>query len=159
MTEQQSPTAPRPRSPLPSPPADGVAPIYESPPAGAGWTRFAGVMMAVIGAFAAIEGLAALFAPTYFVSVNNTVLTIDLTGWGWLHLILGALVLVTGLSLLGSAPSWARWVGAGLVAINMLVQLAWLPAYPIWGIVAIALDVMILFALVATQGDRSDQYR
>ena len=56
----------------------------------------------------------------------------------------------------GNAPSWARSVGVWLVAINMLVQLAWLPAYPIWSIMAIVLDVFVLYALVATWGRRTD---
>lgn len=66
-----------------------------------------------------------------FVTVNGGVLALSLTGWGWPHIILGALVVATGLALLGDAPGWARGVGIGLVAVNMIVQLAWLPAYPI----------------------------
>ena len=66
-------------------------------------------------------------------------------------------MLATGLALLGPAPAWARGVGIGLVAINMIVQLAWLPAYPIWSIILLALDVLVLYALVATWGARTDR--
>ncbi|MDD7938086.1 hypothetical protein PHK61_06605 [Actinomycetospora lutea] len=116
--------------------------------------RFAGVIMVVIGGFGVIEGFVALFAPTYFVTVGGAVLTIDLAAWGWAHIILGALVLATGLALLGNAPGWARVVGIGLVTINMLVQLAWLPAYPIWSIIALVLDVLVIYALVTTWGQQ-----
>ena len=154
MTEQQMRTPAgretQPRS------ANGALPI-EAPGAGMGWVRFGGVMMAVLGGFGVIEGFVALFAPTYFVTVNGAVLAFDLTAWGWLHIIIGALVLVTGLALLGPAPSWARGVGIGLVAVNMIVQLAWLPAYPIWSIILLALDVIVLYALVATWGARTER--
>jgi hypothetical protein len=149
--EQGSPTIPRQRS------ADDMAVAPGRAHSGMGWVRFGGVMMAVIGAFAVIEGLAALLAPTYFVTVGGAVLAISLTGWGWVHIVLGALVLVTGLSLLSRAPGWARGVGVGLVAITMIVQLAWLPAYPIWSIVLLVLCAMVLYALVATWGDTAEQ--
>ncbi len=147
MTEQQIPpqerTIPRQYDGMGRPPA--------APPArGTGWLRFGGVVMTVVGGFAVIEGFVALFSPTYFVAVNQTVLALDFTGWGWIHLILGALVLATGLSLLGSAPPWARVVGIVLVAINAIVQMAFLSAYPIWSILLIALDMVVLYALVVT---------
>ena len=155
MTEQRIPQATENQAGPPPRPSYGAAPSQDAG-AGMGWVRFAGVIMAVIGVFGVIEGFVALLTPTYFVTYGGSVLAINLTTWGWVHIIVGALVLVTGCSLLGNAPGWARVVGIGLVAINMLVQLAWLPAYPIWGIIAIALDVLVLYALVATWGQRTD---
>lgn len=156
MTEQQTratagrETASQPRS------ANGVAPI-DDPGAGMGWVRFGGVMMTVVGAFGVIEGLVALLTRTYFVTDSGTVLSFSLTGWGWLHIILGALVLATGLALLGNAPGWARIVGIGLVAVNMIVQLAWLPAFPIWSIILLVIDVLVIYALVATWSTRAER--
>ncbi|WP_018335398.1 DUF7144 family membrane protein [Actinomycetospora chiangmaiensis] len=150
MTEQQA------RSGRTEGTASGVrtdrSVAYSEP--GTGWVRFAGVVMAVVGAFGVIEGFIALFSPTYFVTVSGTVLAVDLSAWAWLHLAVGALTLVTGLSLLGAAPNWARGVGIGLVALNMLVQLAWLPAYPVWSIMVIILDLVIISALAMTWNDR-----
>jgi len=115
-----------------------------------GWVRFGAVMMTVIGAFAVIEGLLALLRPTTYLTVNGTVLALDLGAWGWVHLILGALLAITGVSLLRDAPAWARGLGVLLVALSTVVQMAWLPAYPIWSILMIALAVMVIYALVAT---------
>ncbi|MDF2975380.1 MAG: hypothetical protein K0S40_108 [Actinomycetospora sp.] len=119
-----------------------------------GWVHFGAVMMTIIGVFGVIEGVAALLRPTTYIAVNGTVLSIDLAAWGWLHLILGALLAVTGVSLLREAPSWARSLGTVLVALSILVQMAWLPAYPLWSIVVIVLDVVVICALVLTWGDR-----
>ncbi|WP_433782604.1 DUF7144 family membrane protein [Actinomycetospora sp. CA-101289] len=148
MTEQQVPL--REGAAVPHQRTNDGRPRTASSSGGTGWLRFGGVVMTVIGAFAVLEGFVALFSPTYFVAVNQTVLAVDFTGWGWIHLLLGVLVLATGLSLLGSAPPWARGVGIGLVAINMVVQMAFLSAYPIWSIIVIALDVLVLYALVVT---------
>lgn len=60
------------------------------------------------------------------------------------------MVLVTGMGLLAGAPTWARSVGVGLIAVNMLVQLVWLPAFPIWSIIIIGLDLLVLYAIATT---------
>jgi hypothetical protein len=111
--------------------------------------------MTVVGAFGLIEGLLALYLPTTYLAANGAVVTLTFTGWGWLHIILGAFVLIVGVGLLrDTVPGWARGTAIVLVALNTLVQLAWLPAYPIWSIVMIVLDVMIIWALVVS-GDRA----
>lgn len=155
MTEPKTRTAEG-RGPIPEPRSKYSREIGDSG-AGMNWVRFGGVMMAVLGGFGVIEGLVALLSPTYFVTVGGTVLALNLTTWGWLHIVIGALVLATGLALLGDAPSWARAVGTGLVAINMIVQLAWLPAFPLWSIILLVMDVLVLYALIATWGARAER--
>jgi hypothetical protein len=155
MTEHQTRTGEG-RGSIPKPRSQYGRAIEDSG-AGMDWVRFGGVMMAVLGGFGVIEGLVALLSPTYFVTVGGTVLALNLTAWGWLHIIIGALVLATGLALLGNAPSWARAVGIGLVAINMIVQLAWLPAFPMWSIILLVIDVLVLYALIATWGARTER--
>jgi hypothetical protein len=118
-----------------------------------GWVRFGAVLVTVVGAFSVIEGLLALLTPTFFVTGGGRVLALNLAGWGWLHLVLGALVLVTGLGLLAGAPTWARSVALGLIAINMLVQLVWLPAFPIWSIIIVAFDLLVIYAIATTWPD------
>jgi hypothetical protein len=117
-----------------------------------GWVGFGGVLMTIVGAFAVIEGLLALLSPAFFVTGGGRVLALNLAGWGWLHLVLGVLVLVVGASVLGGA-AWARGVGVALVAINMLVQLVWLPAFPAWSIIIIALDLLVLYAIATMWHD------
>jgi hypothetical protein len=118
-----------------------------------GWVRFGGVLMAITGAFALVEGLLALFAPTAFVTVDGTVIAVDVHAWAWVHLVLGVLVLVTGLGLLRDAPDWARIAAMALVGLQMGVQFAWLPAAPIWSVLLITIDVLVLYALVTTWHD------
>lgn len=152
MTEQQIPAPPERRTEVFRPHTDGAVRVGPPGP-GMGWVRFGGVMMAVVGGFAVIEGLIAVFSPTYFVGVGGSVVALDFTWWGWIHLVLGVLVLATGISLLGSAPPWARGTGIALVVINLVAQLVFLPAYPIWSIVMIVLGVFVLYALVAAPAE------
>jgi len=148
MTEQQAP-APAGRS-APYPRAASQADLDPTSGPWGGWVRFGGVLMAVVGAFGVVEGLAALFAPTTYVQANGVVVALTFNGWGWLHIILGALVLVVGLGLLREeVPGWARGTAIVLVSLNAIVQLTWLPAYPIWSIVMVVLDILIITSLVA----------
>jgi hypothetical protein len=152
MTEQQIPTS------VPGPGATRANGTTAPPRSGPwmGWVRFAGVMMTIIGGFAVIEGFFALFSPTYVTLTGAGVLLFDLTAWGWVHLLLGVLVLATGLSLLNSAPAWARGVGIVLLALNTIVQLAFMPAYPFWSIILIVLDIVVIYALMVTWDDAAD---
>jgi hypothetical protein len=152
-------TQPQPRTP-------GAGALDDAEPRGAlhdgygsqrarwdGWVKFGAVLVTVVGAFSVIEGLLALLTPSFFVTGGGRVLALNLAGWGWLHLVLGALVLVTGLGLLAGAPTWARSVALGLIAINMLVQLVWLPAFPVWSIIIVAFDLLVVYAIATTWPD------
>lgn len=152
MTEQQTPPV---SGPPVAPPRANGATAPRASGAWTGWVRFGGVVMTIIGGFAIIEGFFALFSPTYVTLTGETILAFDLTAWGWLHLLLGVLVLATGLALVGSAPSWARGTAIVLLALNTIVQLAYMPAYPIWSLVLIVLDIIVIFALMVTWDEAS----
>ncbi|GAA4924362.1 hypothetical protein EV188_105277 [Actinomycetospora succinea] len=155
MTEQQIPS-PVSGSPITPSRANGTS---APPRSGAwmGWVRFGGVVMTIIGGFAVVEGFFALFSPTYVTLTGEAVLLFDLTAWGWIHILLGVLVLATGLGLLsGAGASWARGVGIVLLALNTIVQLAFLPAYPLWSIILIILDIVVIYALMVTWGEESE---
>lgn len=109
--------------------------------------------MMVIGAFETIEGLLALLSPSFFLAAGGRVIVLDLVAWGWLHLVLGVLILAAGASLLAGGPSWAGGVGLTVIGIDMVIQLIWLPAFPIWSLAIIALDLLVLYAIATTWPD------
>lgn len=112
-----------------------------------GWVLFGGVMMFMVGGFQAAMGLAALFNDTYFlVTRNGLLVTADYTTWGWIHLTLGALVVVTGLGVM-VGQTWARVIGVILAVVSAIVNLGFLAAYPIWSTIVITLDVIVIYAM------------
>ena len=114
--------------------------------AAVGWTTFAGVMMIIVGVFHALAGLSGVLKDDVYAVLPNYVLKFDITTWGWIHLIGGIIVALAGFSLFRGAV-WARTVGVIIAAISALVSFAWIPLYPIWSIVLIAIDVAIIWAL------------
>ena len=111
-----------------------------------GLTVFAGVMMIMLGVFQAIQGVVALFNDTFYVTGQKWVFQFDITTWGWIHLIVGALIVVAGFFVFRGAV-WARAVGIGIAAISAVLNFMWLPYYPFWSMLIIALDVFVIWAL------------
>jgi hypothetical protein len=116
---------------------------------GDGWglVIFAGAIMILLGCFHAIEGLTAILKDKFFVfTANNYLISIDVTTWGWIHLIGGALVAVAGFFVFSGAV-WARAVGILLASLSMIANFLFLPYYPIWALMMIGLDVLVIWAL------------
>ncbi|MET0799830.1 MAG: hypothetical protein ABWZ53_01485 [Actinomycetota bacterium] len=123
--------------------------MSHQPSSGAvGWTMFAGVMLMLIGAFHAIAGLSGIIKDDFYAVTPNYVFEFDATTWGWTHLIGGIIVLFAGFGVFRGAV-WARTVGVIIAAVSALVSFAWIPVYPIWSIVVIAIDVTVIWALTA----------
>lgn len=118
-----------------------------------GWTVFAAVLMIFGGAMAIFQGIAAIAKDDIFVTTRNYVFQFNLTGWGWIHLTLGIVIVLAGCALFTGA-AWARFVGIVLAGLGALANFLWLPYYPLWSIVLIALDVFVIWALCAAPGDR-----
>jgi hypothetical protein len=118
-----------------------------------GWVYFGGTMLVLVGIFNIIEGSVALFNDQYYVPTRQGLLVFDVTGWGWIHLIVGGLAVVVGVGLFTGA-TWARVAGVILAGFNAIAQLAFLSAYPLWATVVIAIDVLIIWALVV-HGDEA----
>jgi hypothetical protein len=116
----------------------------------AGWIGFAGMLMLVIGGIDVFQGLIALFEDEYYVPTQAGFLVVDLTGWGWIMLVWGALLVLAGLGLL-AGQGWARWFTIVVVTINLFAQLGFVgnSQYPLWALTGIALSVVVLFALTA----------
>ncbi len=112
-----------------------------------GWIVFAGTMMVVVGIIHIFQGLVALFNDDYYlVAKSGLTIHLDYTGWGWTHIILGAIVAAAGLGLY-TGRMWARVVGVGVAVLSLLVNFAFIAAYPFWSTIVIAVDVFVIFAL------------
>jgi hypothetical protein len=115
---------------------------------GAGGVIFASFMMGLIGAFEALGGLAAIIKDDFIVALPNYWLNIDASVWGWIHLILGIVVIYAAFGLFRAA-TWARVVGITMAVISAIVNFAYIPYYPIWSIIVIALCCWVIWALAA----------
>jgi len=121
-------------------------------PWASGLAIFAGAMMIVSGIFAVFEGIAALFNDKVYVSTPQYLYAFDLTAWGWIHLLLGVLVGLAGAAVI-RGQAWGRFTGIALAALSLIANFLFLPHYPLWSILIIALDVAIIWALAVYRGD------
>lgn len=113
-----------------------------------GWTMFAAFMMIMIGVFHAIAGLAGIIEDEFYAVTPNYVFEFDAAAWGWIHLLLGIVVVLAGFGLFSGAV-WARTVGVILALLSAIANFAFIPWYPIWSIVIIAINVAVIWALTA----------
>ena len=119
----------------------------------AGWVIFAGVMMILMGALHAIDGLVGIFKDNYYlVGKNGLVVSVDYTAWGWVHLIFGLIVLLAGFAVMAGA-TWARIVGIIVACISVILNIAFLAAYPFWSLVIIGIDILVIYALAVHGGE------
>ncbi|MFB8244017.1 hypothetical protein ACFY3O_01350 [Streptomyces sp. NPDC001046] len=118
--------------------------------AAAGLTIFAAVMLMVGGILAIMRGIAAIAEDEVFLSTPNYVFAFDLTGWGWIHLILGAVAVLISFGLF-QASTWARVAGVGIGALFIIANFLSLPSYPVWSVVMIAISAFIIWALCTTK--------
>jgi len=118
-----------------------------------GWIGFAAIMLTLIGSITFFEGLIAIIRDEYYVVTGKQVLVFDLTTWGWIMLFWGIILFLAGLGL-AAKSSWARWFTIFAVGLNLLAQLGFLgnTQYPLWALVVIGLELMVLFALTARWG-------
>jgi hypothetical protein len=124
---------------------------YESDtPLVSGWAfggiTFAGTMMLLIGIFHAVAGLAAIIEDEFFVLTANYVFDLDVTAWGWIHLILGVIVAIAGWSLF-ARRTWAAVVAIALAMLSAIANFFFIPYYPFWSLLMIALAVWVIWSL------------
>jgi hypothetical protein len=114
-----------------------------------GWVVFGAMMMIMVGAFQIVVGLTALFNSGYYVvGEENLLLNVDFTAWGWTHIALGAIAVAAAFGVL-AGQMWGRVVGIAMALVSALVNLAFIAAYPLWSIMVITLDVLVIYALAA----------
>ena len=120
---------------------------HRAPSASAiGAAMFAGSIMIMIGVFGALSGLAGILRDDFYVAAPHDLYKFDTTAWGWVHLIVGIVVVFAGYGIFSGAV-WARTVGVIMAMISAITTFMFIPYYPFWSILIIALDVWVIWAL------------
>ena len=127
---------------------------YDEPLVGGGWVAFAGTMLILVGFFNVIDGIAAIANSDYLV---HQLLFANMHAWGWFFLIFGAVQICAGFAILGGS-TWAAVVGIASAFFNAIAQLSWARTYPVWAILAIVVDGLVIYALVVYGGRRNSDY-
>ena len=116
-------------------------------PVWVGWIVFAAMMMLLAGTFQVFAGFVALFNSGYYlVREHKLLVDMSFTAWGWTHLVIGAVAVVAGIALL-AGQMWARVVGIAMALVSSVVSLAFVSAYPVWAVIVIYLDVLVIYAI------------
>lgn len=123
--------------------------------AAAGWIAFAGIIMIVVGVFQAFAGLVAIANDEFYLLTTDYLVKFDATTWGWIHLIIGIIVLASGFGVF-SGNLLARTVGVIAAALSGIAAFLWLPWYPVWGVVIIAVDIAVIWALTVHGRDLAE---
>jgi hypothetical protein len=114
----------------------------------AGWVVFGGVMLIVMGAFQITQGLVALFDDGFYaVGSDGLVVNVDYNTWGWIHLVIGLVGVLVGIGLLAGNLA-ARMAGVVVAFLSALVNMAFISAYPVWSVMVIALDVIVIYSII-----------
>lgn len=116
--------------------------------AGSGWLTFAGVMLITVGFFNIIDGIAAIANSNY---LANQLLFANMDAWGWFFLIWGVIQIFAGFAIFSGA-TWAAIVGIIAAFFNLIAQLSWARAFPVWAIAAMVLNVLVIYGLVVYGG-------
>src|SRR4029453_16540356 len=113
-----------------------------------GLILFAGLMMIMVGIWQALQGLIAIFENEFYVATRNYLFQFDATTWGWIHLLVGLLVAFAGWGLL-SGQTWARVVAITLAVLSAIANFLFIPYYPFWAMLIIAVNIFVIWAVVA----------
>ncbi len=119
-----------------------------------GGVVFAAVLLIFGGAMAIIEGIAGIAKDNLYVHTPNYTLQFSTTAWGWIHLIIGIVVVLAGFYLFTGA-TWARWIGILVAAVSLFFQFFFIPYYPFWALTLIAIDIFVIWALATAR--RTDE--
>jgi hypothetical protein len=117
---------------------------------GEGWVAFAGVMIAIAGVLNFIYGIAAISNSHFYVREATYILS-DLNTWGWVLMITGIIQFCAAIAIFGHVE-WGRWVGILTASVNAIIQLIFIPSYPFGSLALFALDILIIYGLVAYGG-------
>jgi hypothetical protein len=113
-----------------------------------GWVYFAAFFLVLEGIFHAIAGLVALFNSTVIVAAEKSIWLVDLTTWGWAYFLIGIVLFLAGLALF-TGQTWAIVIGVIVAGLSAIANFAFIPVYPIWSILLLAIDIIVVYALIA----------
>lgn len=111
-----------------------------------GVSFFGGILLATVGLFQFLQGLSAVRNDKLYVAAPKYVFEFDISFWGWTHLILGAIAVPVGVSIL-AGKVWAFYAGIFLAVLSALAQFLFIPYYPLWALTILAIDFVVLWAL------------
>jgi hypothetical protein len=120
----------------------------DEPTGWTGWIAFAGVMMIIGGCLNLFYGIVAAVNDEWVVWTNRAAVYLDVSEWGWVHIVLGTIVLLAGIGVF-SGNILARIVGVVVAALSLLANFLFIPAYPLWALTVITIDVLVIWALTA----------
>jgi hypothetical protein len=131
---------------------------HEAAPSGAalGLTIMAAAFMMVSGLLGFFEGLAAIIRGSFFVTLPNYAFSLSAVGWGWVHLAIGAVLFIAGAALF-TGHLWARIAGVIVASFAIVANFVSLPYYPVWGVVVIALNAFVIWALLTPRNPMSGE--
>ena len=113
-----------------------------------GWSGFAGFLLILAGIMQGINGLAAIFNDEFYVRLPNYTFRLDITAWGWIHLIVGIVLIASGVGIFKGHVA-GRVIGVIVAGLTVIANFMWLPYYPVWSVILIALGVAVIWALTA----------
>ncbi|MFZ2530657.1 MAG: hypothetical protein WAX14_23890 [Rhodococcus sp. (in: high G+C Gram-positive bacteria)] len=112
----------------------------------AGTSIGAAVILVTLGIISFFQGIAAVAEDEVFVRGIEYVYKLDFTSWGWIHIVLGVLMVIVGIALM-AGQTWARVSAVIIAALSIIANFLWLPYYPWWSILIIALDIVVIWAV------------
>ena len=113
-----------------------------------GWTVFAGMLLVIVGSLDELWGLAGILNDKVVVVGGHGAIVADVTTWGWVHLVLGSAVALTGMALF-TGNTTARWLAVFFVTVEAILQIVYFPLAPLWAFLMIILSVTIIYQLTA----------
>ena len=116
-----------------------------------GGTFFAATMLIMLGFFQAITGFAAILEDEFFVLTRNYVFDLDVSTWGWIHLVIGVVAVFAGAYIMTGA-TWARAIGILAALVIAVNNFLFLPYYDLWSLVGIAISVWVIWSLTKPVG-------
>lgn len=111
-----------------------------------GWVYFAGILMVIMGILSAVQGLTALLRGSFYTAHQGTLIVFNMTTWGWVHLILGIVVLMAGSAVM-NGRTWGRVIGILLAGFSLIANFAFFASYPFWTGTVMIVDILIIYSL------------